>query len=694
MIAVCRALRDATKSDPRGVRVVDADGRKWTNADIVREMAAVSRAVRMSTSEGARVLVQVSSAGQFWAACTGVAVAGRDVVPVATDIPPGVLARLRADIVPSMLIDDGFLAQGSEDQHSDDGVGFGGVILNSSGTTGRSRLVRRSAAAVDHIAKGLVAAHLHEERDQCLSILPLHHAFGFEHAFLGPALGGGCVIHGSEFEPIAVSALLRRATAFVTVPPALRSIIEIGWPQAHVRRVITAGTPLSSTLRARLQAVAPAVELVDLYGATELGTIWLDRGSGGVPVPGVEIAIGELFDEAEGEILVRSQSKPDGFIGCEDPPVDDSGWFRTGDIGRRLADGKFAIVGRAKLIFDVGGLKVNPQDVEAALDEHPGVRASLVAPLRLSDDIVRVAATIERSDTHGSATAPGAVELREFLRGRVANHAIPRSFEFVGCLPRTASGKLIRPAPSSTRALAPTVRRPSGLSDPNVRMNWTRELFDGAAGGYDWASAAGALWSDRWYRRRELVRAGLRVGGAILDVGGGTGRSAAVAQAIVGPEGRVALVDPSGGMAAEARKRGVHEVVIGQAESLPFPDGSFDVVLMAYMLRHVEDMGRAFTEARRVLKPFGRICVLEVSKPPGRVSLSMFRFITGGVLPIVSRLGSGRAASGPMMAYWAQTMEDAADPATITEALGQAGFVGARHHRELGIFSSYRGLKP
>ena len=697
MREVHRALRLAAATDPDAIRVVDADGHRWTNSRIASAMSAVGAAVRAVAPSGSRVLVRVESAGFFWAASAGVACAGMDVVPLAADMPTGVLDRVRRELSPSLTIDDSFqdeLIRASGSIETVPPAGFGGVVLLSSGTTGRSRFVRRSSCTVDLIARGLVASGLYAAGDRCTAILPLHHAYGFEHAFLGPALAGGTVFHGTAFDPLEVAMLLQGSTVLATVPAALRSIFEIGWPKSAVRRVITAGTRLSPSLRARLRLVAPGVELVDLYGATELGTIWLDRGNGGVPVPGVSVKLGDQPGASEGEILVRSEMRLDCFLGSEEPVVDGDGWFHTGDIGRRKGDGAFAIVGRSKLIFDVGGLKVNPQDVESALEEHPGVRACLVSPVRLSDDLVRVAATIEPVDTDGPTGVPTVAELREFLRDRIASHSIPRSFDFTNRLPRTPSGKVLRSLAQVPGPCPPTVRRPDGLGDQAARMSWTQQLFDEAAAGYDWSSAAGTLWSDGWYRRRELLRVGLREGGSLLDVGGGTGRGAAAALRIVGPRGRVALVDPSPGMAAQARKRGLAEVTIGQAEALPFPDRSFDVVLMGYMLRHVEDMHQAFSEARRVLKPLGRICVLEVSKPTGPVGGAVFRLAAGRMLPLVSRIGSGRAAAGPMMAYWARTMEDAVTPAAITDALRGAGFTGARHHRELGIFSSYRGLNP
>ena len=303
MREVHRALRLAAATDPDAIRVVDADGHRWTNSRIASAMSAVGAAVRAVAPSGSRVLVRVESAGFFWAASAGVACAGMDVVPLAADMPTGVLDRVRRELSPSLTIDDSFqddFIRASGSIETDPPAGFGGVVLLSSGTTGRSRFVRRSSCTVDLIARGLVASGLYAAGDRCTAILPLHHAYGFEHAFLGPALAGGTVFHGTAFDPLEVAMLLQGSTVLATVPAALRSIFEIGWPKSAVRRVITAGTRLSPSLRARLRLVAPGVELVDLYGATELGTIWLDRGNGGVPVPGVSVKLGDQPGASEG----------------------------------------------------------------------------------------------------------------------------------------------------------------------------------------------------------------------------------------------------------------------------------------------------------------------------------------------------------------------------------------------------------
>src|SRR5437867_1721338 len=121
------------------------------------------------------------------------------------------------------------------------------------------------------------------------------------------------------------------------------------------------------------------------------------------------------------------------------------------------------------------------------------------------------------------------------------------------------------------------------------------------------------LGSGRSYRRWALKRAGLRPGMRLLDVATGTGLVALGAAGIIGEPGRVIGVDPSRGMLREAREALSGPLVQGRAEALPFRDDLFDMLSMGFALRHVADLGSASREYWRVLKPGGRLIVLEVS---------------------------------------------------------------------------------
>src|SRR5262249_30757971 len=145
------------------------------------------------------------------------------------------------------------------------------------------------------------------------------------------------------------------------------------------------------------------------------------------------------------------------------------------------------------------------------------------------------------------------------------------------------------------------------------------------------------------YRRDALLRAGLRPGMTVLDVGIGTGLLAREIVPVIGPAGRLTGLDPSWNMMAAARRRLGHRLVRGVGEALPFGDAEFDFVTMGYALRHVDDLDNTFDEYRRVLKDGGRLLLLEITRPASSAGLILARAYFGGVVPLVTRLATGSA---------------------------------------------------
>jgi demethylmenaquinone methyltransferase / 2-methoxy-6-polyprenyl-1,4-benzoquinol methylase len=117
-----------------------------------------------------------------------------------------------------------------------------------------------------------------------------------------------------------------------------------------------------------------------------------------------------------------------------------------------------------------------------------------------------------------------------------------------------------------------------------------------------------------WYRNQALQPAGLKPGMRIVDIGVGTGLVAREAVTLVGDPALVVGVDPSVGMMACTDLPGVH-LIKGRAKAIPFPDASFDFLSMGYALRHISNLSAAFSEFHRVIKPGGRLCLLEITKP-------------------------------------------------------------------------------
>ena len=118
------------------------------------------------------------------------------------------------------------------------------------------------------------------------------------------------------------------------------------------------------------------------------------------------------------------------------------GHFLTGDLGRLDELGRLMITGRIKLLIDIGGLKVNPVEVEEVLAQHPDVAACVVLPVRVSETVSRLKAIVTPRRTDGARPDPES--LRRFARGRLTPHKVPRLFEVRSFLPRSLTGKILR----------------------------------------------------------------------------------------------------------------------------------------------------------------------------------------------------------------------------------------------------------
>lgn len=247
-------------------------------------------------------------------------------------------------------------------------------------------------------------------------------------------------------------------------------------------------------------------------------------------------------------------------------------------------------------------------------------------------------------------------------------------------------------APADPVLLPPHAPLPLYYGNEDEHQAFLRRIFDDTAPDYDRIERVLAFGSGPWYRRSALQRAGLRTGAEVLDVGIGTGLVAREALRLVGPSGRLVGVDPSAGMMQEIDLPGV-ELVQGKAEALPRPDASSDFVSMGYALRHISDVAAAFGEFNRVLRPGGRVLVLEISKPRGRIGTALLKAYMRAVVPLIARFIGRRHDTAELWRYYWDTIEACIPPEQVVQALRDAGFSDVRRHVELGVFSEYTAVK-
>lgn len=248
------------------------------------------------------------------------------------------------------------------------------------------------------------------------------------------------------------------------------------------------------------------------------------------------------------------------------------------------------------------------------------------------------------------------------------------------------------PQPLSVSSPHPPL--PDYYSTPDMKHGFVRDIFNQAAPDYDRVERMLAFGSGPWYRRRALARAGLRPGMQVLDVAMGTGLVSREAARLAGGLQHVIGLDPSIGMVTEARRTLPVTAILARGEQLPVRTASIDFLSMGYALRHITDLDATLREYFRVLKPCGRVCLLEITRPRNRAALALLRLYMKGVVPLVTRLVMSRRETARLMEYYWDTIAACVPPETILDGLTRAGFQDVRRHTQLGIFSEYLGSKP
>jgi len=248
------------------------------------------------------------------------------------------------------------------------------------------------------------------------------------------------------------------------------------------------------------------------------------------------------------------------------------------------------------------------------------------------------------------------------------------------------------PVPHPTGPLPPHRPLTAYYRDEPEHQQFLRRIFDDTAPDYERIERVLAFGTGRWYRHRALQRAGIAMGDRVLDVGIGTGMVAREALPLIGAQGRLVGVDPSPGMMNQVLLPGV-ELVRGQAEALPRPDASCDFLSMGYALRHISDVSAAFAEFHRVLRPGGRLLVLEITRPAGSMATRLLKGYMRAVVPLIAKVVARKQQTAELWRYYWDTIEACIPPEAVIVALQQAGFTEVRRHVELGIFSEYTAIK-
>ena len=339
------------------------------------------------------------------------------------------------------------------------------LLVYTSGTTGIPKGAVHTQAALLANARASAWAHDFVPGDKVLSTLPMFHVGGLCIQTLPALLAGIEVVLHPRFDPSAWlnEMHMSRPTLSLLVPATMRAVFEHPrWAEtslACLRGIMTGSStvPLAylETLHAR------GVPVGQVYGTTETGPVSIVLrlpdamarvGASGWPHPEAQVQLidthGQEVGPGEtGEVCIRAANLMRGYWCADGAPNTglQGGWFHSGDLGQRAEDGCITIVGRSKDMIISGGENIYPAEIENLLVTLPGVAECAV--VGLSDERwgeVPVAVLVRTRDVAGQRLTREA--LLQHLQSRIARFKLPRRVVFMDSLPKSALGKVQKPA--------------------------------------------------------------------------------------------------------------------------------------------------------------------------------------------------------------------------------------------------------
>jgi malonyl-CoA/methylmalonyl-CoA synthetase len=333
------------------------------------------------------------------------------------------------------------------------------AILYTSGTTGRSKGAMLSHHNLLSNAQTLRAYWDWRADDVLIHALPIFHVHGLFVALHGALINGSPLRWLNRFEPHAVLQQLPKATVFMGVPTLYTRLLAepalTAQACARMRLFISGSAPMLIETFAEWQQ-RTGHTILERYGMSETTMLTSNPcresdgprkgGTVGRPLPGVDLRIvddsGQTLPGGEvGGIQVRGPNVFAGYWRMPEKTAEEftpDGWFKTGDVGRIDADGYVSIVGRSKDLVITGGYNVYPAEVEAVLNELPGVLESAIIGVPHPDFGEAVVGVLVARP--GQALAPADLITR--LKTRIAAFKVPKALFVVDELPRNTMGKV------------------------------------------------------------------------------------------------------------------------------------------------------------------------------------------------------------------------------------------------------------
>jgi acyl-CoA synthetase (AMP-forming)/AMP-acid ligase II/acyl carrier protein len=370
------------------------------------------------------------------------------------------------------------------------------LLLHTSGTTSRPKLVPLTHRNLLHSANNIAATLELSSSDRCLNPMPLFHIHGLVAGLLAPLVSGGSVACTPGLDPPSFLDWLEELeptwyTAVPTMHHAILDCLERGGTEraraAGLRFARSSSSSLPPLLMKRLEDALEA-PLIEAYGMTEashqITTNPLAPGSrkpGSVGLAGAtEVALVDvrgriLSAGGSGEVVIRGPAVTTGYRS----PIEANGeafvdgWFRTGDRGRIDEDGYLYLEGRIKELINRGGEKIAPREIDEVLLDHPQVAQAVTFAIphpTLGEDVAVAVVLRAGSDVTE-------LELARFSAPRLAPHKVPRRFVLVDAIPKGPTGKLKRIGLAEALGLTGTGRDGaatggSGTRSPETEVEW------------------------------------------------------------------------------------------------------------------------------------------------------------------------------------------------------------------------------
>jgi acyl-CoA synthetase (AMP-forming)/AMP-acid ligase II/aryl carrier-like protein len=477
--------------------LIAVDGRSWSGAELRAEVEGHAAAIGAG-----RAAISCPNGPDAVMSFLGATLAGT-AAPVDPGSPPPELDRLFDLLEPDVVVAEpgtpaadvgarlgvrvvapaarrggsGWLARPRPDDVA--------LILHTSGTTARPKLVPLTHANLCTSAAAVAATLELGPADRCCNVMPLFHIHGLVAALLASLAAGSSIVATPGFLAPEVAAWIDdTASTWLTAVPTMHQALLERWqdprarPRVRLRFMRSSSASLPPSVLGGLESVI-GCPVIEAYGMTEAAHQMTSnplppgqRVAGSVGfAAGPQVAVlapdgSRAGPGVVGEVVIRGGGVTAGYLGAPEATAaafTPDGWFRTGDEGRLDTDGRLFLTGRIKELINRGGEKIAPREIDEVLLLHPEVAQAVafgVADERLGEDVGAV--VVLRA---GAAATER--DLREFASLRLAPHKVPRHVVITAAIPLGPTGKVQRIGLADRLGVVgDVVRSPSGASTP------------------------------------------------------------------------------------------------------------------------------------------------------------------------------------------------------------------------------------